>query len=68
VCLVTSLVGSGDKEDCVARAGRVIFCEAGMREELFIVDGLPACRRPHTMERQNSKCSRVLCLFARRSQ
>jgi len=43
VCLVTSLVGSGGKEDCVARAGRVIFCEAGMREELsLLMDFQPA--------------------------
>jgi len=31
-------------------AERVIFCEAGMWEELFIVNGLPACRRSRTME------------------
>jgi len=43
VCLVTSLVGSGGKADCVAGVDREIFCEAGMWEELFIVDGLPAC-------------------------
>jgi hypothetical protein len=43
VCLVTSLVGSGGKADCVAGADRVIFCEAGMREEPFIVDGLLFC-------------------------
>ena len=36
-------------------ADRVIFCEAGMLEELFIVDGLPACRRSCTMERRKSK-------------
>ena len=51
MCLVNSLVGSGGKEDCVARASQVIFCEARMQEELFIVDGLPACRRSCTMER-----------------
>jgi len=67
VCLVTSLVGSGGKADCVAGADRVIFCEARMREEPFIVDGLPACRRSRTMERRKSKCSSVLSLFARRS-
>jgi len=59
VCLVTHLVGSGGKADCMAGAGRVILCEAGMREELFIVDGLPAYRRSRTMERQKSKCSTV---------
>jgi hypothetical protein len=68
VCLVTSLVGSGGKADCVVGAERVIFCDAGMPEELFIVDGLPACRRSHTMERQNSKCSTVCSLLAGRSQ
>jgi len=55
-------------QHCVARAGRVMFCEAGMRKELFIVDGLPACRQSYTMERQKSKCSTVLSLFAGRSQ
>ena len=68
MCLVTILVGSGGKADCVAGADRVIFCEAGMREELFIVDGLPACRRSCTMERRKSKCSTVRSLFAGRSQ
>jgi len=68
VCLVTSLVGSGSKADCVVGADRVIFCEAGMQEELFIVDGLPACRRSGTMERRKSKCSTVHSLFAGRSQ
>jgi hypothetical protein len=52
----------------MARAGRVMFREAGMRKELFIVDGLPAWRRSRTMERRTSKCSRVLSLFARRSR
>jgi len=48
----------------VAGADRVNFCEARMREEPFIVDGLPACRRSHTMERQKSKCSTgTLCLL-----
>jgi len=55
VWLVTGLEGSGGREDCVGGADRVIFCEAGMREELFIVDGLPACRRSCTMERWKSK-------------
>jgi len=55
VCLVTCLVGSEGRADCVGGADQVIFCEAGMREELFIVDGLPACRRSRTMERQKSK-------------
>jgi len=68
VCLVTSLVGSGGKADCVAGADQVIFCEAGMPEEPFIVDELPACRRLCTMERRKSKCSTVLSLFAGRSQ
>jgi len=68
VCLVTSLVGSGGKADCVAGADRVIFCQAGMREELFIVDGLPACRRSRTMERWKSKRSTVHSLSAGRSQ
>jgi len=68
VCLVTSLVGSGAKAHCVAGADRVIFCEAGLREELFIVDGLPACRRSCTMERQMSKCSTVRSLIAGRSR
>ena len=64
MCLVTSLVGSGGKADCVAGADRVIFCEARMWEELFIVDGLPACRRLCIMERWKSKCSRVCsCLL-----
>ena len=67
MCLVTSLVGSGSKADCVAGADRVITCEAGMRKEPFIVDGLPACRRLHTVERGKSKCSTVLSLFAGRS-
>jgi len=68
VCLVPNLVGSGGKADCAARADRVIFCEAGMQEELFIVDGLPACRRSCTMERGKSKCSTVRSVFAGRSQ
>jgi len=51
VCLVTSLVGSRDKVDCAVGADRVIFCEARMRDELFIVNGLPACRELRTMER-----------------
>ena len=68
MCLVTSLVGSGGNADCVAGANRVIFCEAGMREELSIVDGLPACRSSCTMERQKSKCSTVHSLFAGRSR
>jgi len=45
VCLVTNLVGSGGKADCMVGADRVIFREAGKQEDLFIVDGLPACRR-----------------------
>jgi hypothetical protein len=67
VCLVISLVGSGDKADCVVKADRVIFCEAGIWVELFNVDGLPACRRSHTMERQKTKCSTVRSMFAGRS-
>ena len=68
VCLVTGLVGSGGKADCVAGANRVIFCEAAMQEELIIVDGLPGCRRSCTMERRKSKCSTVCSMFAGRSQ
>jgi len=68
VCLVTSLVGSRGKADCVVGANRVNCCEAGMREEPFIVDGLPACRQSHTTERQKSKCSTVRSLFAGRSR
>jgi len=67
VCLVTSLVGSGDRADCVVGADCVIFCEAGMWEELSIFDGLPACRWSHTMERQKSKCSTVCSVIAGRS-
>jgi len=55
VSLVTWLVGRGGRADSVGGADRVIFCEAQMWEELFIVDGLPACRRSCTMERQKSK-------------
>jgi len=36
-------------------ADQVTFCEAGMQEELLIVDGLPACRRSCTKERWKSK-------------
>jgi hypothetical protein len=36
----------------VVGADRVITCEAGMRKEPFIVDGLPACRRLHNGERK----------------
>jgi len=68
MCLITSLVGSGGKADCVVGADRVIFCEARMWEELFIVDGLPACRRSWTMERWKSKCSTVHALLAGRSR
>ena len=64
MCLVTSLVGSGGKADCAAGSDREIFCEAGMREELFILDGLPACRRSCTMERWKSKCSTLSSVFA----
>jgi len=67
VCLVTSLVGSGGKADCVVGADQGIFCEAGMREELFIVDGIPACRRSQTMERQKSKCATVRSVFTKKS-
>jgi len=64
VCLVPSLVGSGGKTDSVVGANQVIFCEAGMREELFIVDGLPGCGGSCTMERQKSKCLTVCSIFA----
>ena len=64
--LVTSPVCSGGMSDCVVGADEVIFCEARLREELFIVDGLPACRRLCTMERWKSKCSTVRSLFAGR--
>ena len=63
MCLVTNLVGSGGKADCVAGADRVIFCEARIPEELYIADCLPACRRLRTMERRKSKCSTVRALF-----
>jgi len=49
VCLVTSQVGSVGKADSVAGADQATFCEARLQEELFIVDGLPACRRSCTM-------------------
>jgi len=65
VCSVTGLVGSGGKAACVAGADRVICCEAGMREEYVIVDGLPACRRSHTMERRTSKCSTVCSIISK---
>jgi len=67
VSLVTSLARNEDKADCVAGADWVVVCEAGMWEELFIVDELPACRRLCAMERQNSKCSTVYMVFAGRS-
>jgi len=68
VCLVTSVVGGGGKADCVMGANREIFSETRMWEELFIVDGLPACRRSCTMEGWKSKCSKVSSLFTGRSR
>jgi hypothetical protein len=67
VCLVTSLVGSGEKADCVVGADRVMFCEARMQEVLFIVDGLPAYRISCTMQRWKSMCSTLHSLFAGRA-
>ena len=57
--LLTSMVGSGGNTDCMVGANPVIFGEAGMRQELFIVDELPACRRSLTMQRKKSKCTTV---------
>ena len=37
MCLVTSLVGSGGKADCVAGADRVIFCEVRMRRNFSLL-------------------------------
>ena len=51
MCLVTRVVGSEGKADRMAGAAQMIICEAGMQEELFIVNGLPACRMSCTMER-----------------
>jgi len=63
VCLVTSLGGSGGKANCVGGADQVIFCEAGMQEELFIVDGLPSCRRSHNQWRDRSQSAPQCALF-----
>ena len=57
MCLVSSVVGSGDKADCVVGANRVMFCKARMWRELFIVDGRPAYRRLRTMQRWKSMCT-----------
>jgi hypothetical protein len=54
VSLLSSIVGSGGNTDWIVGDNQVIFCEAGMQQELFIVDELPACTRSLTMERQKS--------------
>jgi hypothetical protein len=68
VCLVTSQVGSGGKADGMVEADRAIVCEVITWEELFIVDGLSACRMSCTIERQMSNCFAVCSMFAGRAR
>ena len=67
MCMVPDQVDNRGDAEYGAGADRVVFCEAGLQEQLFIFDGLPACRRSGTMERQKTKCSIVHSFITGRS-